>query len=180
MQRHNGMNLIKFILVGLSLLLAKLPGLTSHIFTVQISLFVSIPTLKVTATWNNVGKGKSEVRGPWYIKGSETVLHIADTSYVSMQTNYKVIYVMEGLHPLSPGHFAWQLSARISPNLQTCYSVTWSQLLRNQTNTGTSRSWRRHGVIPVIVKNSIEFATIFKCLSRYYNLRLYKQNTLHN
>jgi hypothetical protein len=72
---------MKFTLVGLSLLLAKLPGLTSHILTVQISLFVSTPTLKVTASRNNVGKRQSEVRGPWYITGSETVLHIADTSH---------------------------------------------------------------------------------------------------
>ena len=44
-----------------------------------------------------------------------------------------------GLNPQSPRHFAWKLSVHGLTNLTPPpTSVTWQQLLRNQTNTGTS------------------------------------------
>jgi hypothetical protein len=48
------------------------------------------------------------------------------------------IVLITGLQPQNPCHFAWQLSEWVSQASRPPTSVTWLQLLRKQTNTGTS------------------------------------------
>jgi len=51
--------------------------------------------------------------------------------------NLMLWYLIAGLKPQSPCHFERQYSGPVSLTLRPTTSVTWLQVLRKQTNTGT-------------------------------------------
>ena len=79
---------------------------------------------------------KIQLRGPPLLSAAHLQLSSATCCHGDNRFLYRCV---AALHPQSPGHFAWQPSAQVSQTLRLPPTpVTWLQLLRKQTNTGTS------------------------------------------